>query len=577
VEKTRDLVFHFRVPLNVLDDIEARYDGESRKWLDMDPDASWRKLVAGLRQIDMNSLARQIESMHIMFPSSVDAKLPNSSATSLYSGATAAPQKVQAPAPVPTSTSITCSHQQPAPMEENAVAFTDNLQITTTDLSSPISGRRVEEVRAHIEHFEKEFTDIKLDARVSLSNKERRDSAFLDRVRDHLLSLPVSTQAVHARFFSRTEDDIINAVSIVALFAILSRYCNYFNYDLILHIVCWFCAPALKRRMLDYQDSFETFEKKTPVDIYLCAISAHPSGDICKGFTRMVMKINKPASECMLHEVRQLKESIATNASAHLYSIYIESVVPSSVKVVLYIHPELVPTLTSDFVKRHQLKLIPLAGKTDFGTVPDPVPGPILRRKKVTIISAQNPVEYKQIRPPPAPMTASQEAAYQEEVFQNEAKREKIIESHKRQVAEIAHFLGDLGIEIVIGIEYKGRQLDGKLVPFEPQWLQQDSDYVVLVITPSLNKLLNENKPPEREVLFMGPYLHNLISGQLVSRHKKPFEIVCVFLNRPICREEIPPSLVTGRTYELWSPFVQDSARSDDLGAFISCLRGRNS
>jgi hypothetical protein len=197
------------------------------------------------------------------------------------------------------------------------------------------------------------------------------------------------------------------------------------------------------------------------------------------------------------------------------------------------------------------------------------------RRLKVTIVYAQNPGEYKQIHPPPGPLTASQEAAYQEEMFQNEAKRERIIASHKRQVAEIAHFLEGLGIEAV----YEG-QLDDKHVPSKLQWLQQnveDSDYVVLVITPSLNTLLNEEKPPEGEMFFRGQYLHNLISGQVDSTHKKPVAIVCVFLNRPKCRKEIPPSLVTGPMYELWSPFVQDSARSDDLGAFISCLRGRNS
>ena len=68
VEETRDLVFQVGVPLNLLDGI-ANYRGENQKqhyvqkWLDMDTDASWDKLVAGLRKIDKNSLANEIESV----------------------------------------------------------------------------------------------------------------------------------------------------------------------------------------------------------------------------------------------------------------------------------------------------------------------------------------------------------------------------------------------------------------------------------------------------------------------------------------------------------------------------------
>ena len=68
VEETRQLVFQMGVELKTLKDIAAQYDGENCKqhyvqaWLDTDPDASWDKLVTGLRKIDKNDLATEIES-----------------------------------------------------------------------------------------------------------------------------------------------------------------------------------------------------------------------------------------------------------------------------------------------------------------------------------------------------------------------------------------------------------------------------------------------------------------------------------------------------------------------------------
>ena len=83
VEETRQLVFQMGVQLKTLDDIAAQYNGENRKqhyvqaWLDTDPDASWDKLVTGLRKINKNVLAAEIESeRQIKVPHASDTSLP---------------------------------------------------------------------------------------------------------------------------------------------------------------------------------------------------------------------------------------------------------------------------------------------------------------------------------------------------------------------------------------------------------------------------------------------------------------------------------------------------------------------
>ena len=71
VAKTKNLMIHLGVPLNALDDIEKHYPADNhkayfvQKWLDIDPNASWERLVSTLRQIELPVLATDIESEFI--------------------------------------------------------------------------------------------------------------------------------------------------------------------------------------------------------------------------------------------------------------------------------------------------------------------------------------------------------------------------------------------------------------------------------------------------------------------------------------------------------------------------------
>ena len=359
VEETRELFFKLKVPLRALDDIASQYhDAENRKqhfvqkWLDMNEDASWAKLVAGLRRINMNSLATEIESAHLSrVPSSGSVSLVSSSALSPPPEArtpahleipsvSATPAGPLTPSPYPTPSTSPSPSPSPSPSRSVITAsFT----------------QRVEVANSSIEHLEKEFSDIKFDAKVSLSERETRDETFAHRFREHLLDLPVTKKQVHVHFFAKNEKEILAADTIEKLFSILRRHCNYRNYEIILHIVKRFCKEELKQRMLSYHDSLTAFEKTTTVDVYLCVISARPDGAISAGFVKM----NKAPSECTLHEIRELKESIDEEASLESYAMYIDSPVEGSVCVGLRV-PERVGwmvgvVLTPDFRHIHLL------------------------------------------------------------------------------------------------------------------------------------------------------------------------------------------------------------------------------
>ena len=328
VEETRDLVFQMGVPLNVLKDIAAQYDGENRKqnfvqtWLDRNPDASWEKLVAGLRKINKNSLAAKIESEHL-------SRVPASSSVTI-------------------STSITF------------VSVSSPSEVDTPDcISNDVFCQEVVTVKVTIEQLQDEFYEVMTRTHSSLSDQEKNDNSFLDRFRDYLLVLPVAKRQVHIRFFIRNEDEILAAETIKKLFAIVSRYCNYTNYEIVLHIVKRFCHE-LKGRMLKYRDSLTSFEKSTAVDVYLIAIAAHPGGKIFEGFNRMTTKINKLPSECTLYEIRELKESIDEDASLESYATYIDTPLAGSVFVRLLVPVEVgwrvgVVLMSPAFREKHRI------------------------------------------------------------------------------------------------------------------------------------------------------------------------------------------------------------------------------
>ena len=312
IEQTRQLVLQLGVPLNVLDDVTAQFDGENRKQhfiqklFDM-KGTDWDKIVAGLREIDMNTFATDIERAHIS----------------------------KAPVLLPTSK---CVSAPTSPVEMDGPASN-----TTTNFATPHSSvaflRRVDEAKGSIEHFEEAFSKLKSEVRQLLSKKENVEPNFLGIFRDHLLDLPVAKKAVHIKFLKRHEDEILEAKNIQKLFAILGRYCNYSNYEIIFHVVKRFCKGLLKS-MTQYRDSLFAFEKATSIDVYLFAISAHPKGKVSEAFIRMALKINKPPSTCSLYEIRQLKELIAENSSVESYAMYVEDPQEGSIHVTLCVPRE---------------------------------------------------------------------------------------------------------------------------------------------------------------------------------------------------------------------------------------------
>ena len=232
-----------------------------------------------------------------------------------------------------------------------------SLAVVETSIQSSI-----EKVREEIENLQDQFFQLTYETQKLLSEKEKQDDKFLGIFIDFLLNFPVAEKAIHAKFFLKNEDEILKADNIQSLFAILRRYCNYYNYGIIVRIIKKMGDAKLNAGITMYYNSINKFEMSTSVSVYLKAISARPDGDICKGFTRMAVKINKSTDQCSLHEIRQLKKAIAKNAAFRSYGIYMESVAESSVLVQFLVHPACVQmiydAITPDFAYLYNVTVV---------------------------------------------------------------------------------------------------------------------------------------------------------------------------------------------------------------------------
>ena len=332
-DEAKEFFFYLKVPLHSLNSIPANQSGNMSKisyiqlWYDSDPEASWDRIVEGLEQIEKRTLANRLASQYCGRP----------------------PTFVTGPEGSGSQTSGSSSSDPSlGPME------------LPSSPSSPSD--RVSQVRAEIDKLSDTFSDLMSDTRDEICTRESVDPAFLRRFRDRLLDLPVAKKAPHTKFFHEKLDDILNSRSTEKIFAIIRCYCSYRNYAVLREVVRKFCEAVLQRRMQEYCESLEKFEKETFIDVYLKAIEA--SDVLTSEFTKMTVKINKPTSECTLYEVRKITEVIAEKANLQSYSVYIGAVLEGSVQLELGFPVSCVGWIlgvfTPDFLAQHLLSDIVL-------------------------------------------------------------------------------------------------------------------------------------------------------------------------------------------------------------------------
>ena len=211
------------------------------------------------------------------------------------------------------------------------------------------------------------FLDLTTDAEEEISQQDGPDKRFLRKFRKFIQFLPIARKPPHDRFFHQYRNEIVAAQNTDALLAILCSYVDYRNYEIMLHIITRFCTVPLLESMQKYRMSLEMFEMHTAVDVYISAVPDEMNKMLERGLSQMVLKIEKPASECTLHEVRKLNETITAEAGLESHSVYISGVAENCV-LMKVIFPSsavgwVLSAMTPNFMTTHCLSEVTLDGQ----------------------------------------------------------------------------------------------------------------------------------------------------------------------------------------------------------------------
>ncbi len=183
---------------------------------------------------------------------------------------------------------------------------------------------------------------------------------------------------------------------------------------------------------------------------------------------------------------------------------------------------------------------------------------------KVFVVYPLNPDIYTQLQPPKPVdyMTPEEEQAFSDEVALHFQQQDQSIKDHESLIRRFARFLQ----RSHIAVSYDQLLLDTG-AGNQMRWYQEqiaDSDYVIIVITPSFNEFLNGECPPEKEYIFTGHYLYNLINSPPPNLRLLP-----VFLNQNTDVELLPVTLKAARTFQIFEPF---DVQMDDLRSLYGIL-----
>ena len=245
-------------------------------------------------------------------------------------------------------------------------------------------------VKERIQFLETMFSDMHADTVTELSKREDKEENFLERFRSRLLLLPVRKSILHVKFFNQNEDDIVAALSTRNVLAILCRYVDYRNYEIFQFVVLNFAGVELQERMQRYYELLEEFETATTVEVYIQAIpNIEVDEELLNGFNKMVVKVNKPPSDCRLLDIRRLNKAIIKKSSLCSHSVYIGAVSSNCVSVELRFPSSAVgwvlAAMTPDFLKEQKLSEVAVEGRKLSG-------GCIEKDKLVSLISFTNTV-----------------------------------------------------------------------------------------------------------------------------------------------------------------------------------------
>ena len=267
-----DINYHKLKEFGSLPTIEERKLAMLQFWLDTDLQASWEKLLCGLKKMGLNRIVQDIQREYQVHPNH-QADIP----------------------PVPPS------HQADIPP---VPAQSEHVASAAPSLSPPqTSVERKREVQREIDTLKGMYDDLLMKTVESFKEKHAETPTFLSRLRTSIAVLPSSLKDEHIHFLKENSSEIAKAASVDELFIIVSCYSDVFNYSLVAHIIRRFGDDKLREDLQNYTAEFQAFCSRTNLADFVAAHTG--SHEIPPDFSELVLKMG-PQWE--IHTLKDLEE-----------------------------------------------------------------------------------------------------------------------------------------------------------------------------------------------------------------------------------------------------------------------------
>lgn len=194
------------------------------------------------------------------------------------------------------------------------------------------------ELQCQADKFESWFEELSFEAQAEIEEKH----TSLKRFRHFLTLLPESIRSEHHQFLNDRLSDIMNAESIELVFGYLNLYWNFFDYNLLEHIIKKFGSIRLKKEMRKYVKCLSDFRKATTLQQLIerwQGLRAEPPPD----FSEITMQLTKKASECTLEELEQLRQRTCKECRFKPFVLMLAKAEEGSLVIVWHLPSVLVP------------------------------------------------------------------------------------------------------------------------------------------------------------------------------------------------------------------------------------------
>ena len=216
-----------------------------------------------------------------------------------------------------------------------------------------------ERTKSEAERLEQKFIDLLTDTQILFLSKESENSQFFTIVQRRLINCQLSAKFKYVSVVHNARDRIKNAANMEELFEILDPYWNWFNYDLLQLLVEKFGDDGLKQQLTEYLSELDTFEGDTSIADFEEAVKINISHFVTSYSVEVEMKLEKDPRKFTLRDIRNLKREIERHGVLMKPVGMIESVLRSSVRIIL-LYPLLAlellpPAMDKEFQASHDI------------------------------------------------------------------------------------------------------------------------------------------------------------------------------------------------------------------------------